>query len=148
MDVVYGKLTVFFEDPFWVGVFERVENDRLSACKITFGAEPRDCEVWAFVLKNYCRLRFSPAVEAAVRSTPANPKRMQREARKQSLKSGVGTKSQQALQLQREETKLERKIISRTQKEAEKQRQIEKTEQKTMTQKAMVLTRSESWDDR
>ena len=33
-------------------------------------------------------------------------------------------------------------------KEAEKQRQIEKTEQKTMTQKAMVLTRSESWDDR
>ena len=72
---------MFFEDPFWVGVFERVENDRLSACKITFGAEPRDCDVWAFVLKNYCLLRFSPAVEAAVRSTPVNPKRMQREAR-------------------------------------------------------------------
>ena len=130
MDVVYGKLTVFFEDPFWVGVFERVENDRLSACKITFGAEPRDCEVWAFVLKNYCRLRFSPAVGAAVRSTPVNPKRMQREARKQSLQSGVGTKSQQALQLQREETKLERKIISRTQKEAEKQRRFEKKQHK------------------
>ena len=130
MDVVYGKLTVFFEDPFWVGVFERVENDRLSACKITFGAEPRDCEVWEFVLKNYCRLRFSPAVEAAVRSTPANPKRMQREARKQSLQSGVGTKSQQALQLQREETKLERKIISRAQKEAEKQRRFEKEQHK------------------
>ena len=130
MDVVYGKLTVFFEDPFWVGVFERVENDRLSACKITFGAEPRDCEVWAFVLKNYCRLRFSLAVEAAVRSTPANPKRMQREARKQSLQSGVGTKSQQALQLQREETKLERKIISRAQKEAEKQRQFERKQHK------------------
>ena len=130
MDVVYGKLTVFFEDPFWVGVFERVENDRLSACKITFGAEPRDCEVWAFVLKNYCRLRFSPAVEAAVMSTPANPKRMQREARKQSLQSGVGTKSQQALQLQREETKLERKIISRAQKEVEKQRRFERKQHK------------------
>lgn len=130
MDVVYGKLTVFFEDPFWVGVFERVENDRLSACKITFGAEPRDCDVWAFVLKNYCRLRFSPAVEAAVRSTPATPKRMQREARKQSLQSGVGTKSQQALQLQREETKLERKIISRAQKEAEKQRRFERKQHK------------------
>ena len=24
MDKVSGKLTVFFEDPFWVGVFERV----------------------------------------------------------------------------------------------------------------------------
>ena len=69
-------------------------------------------------------------MEAAVRSTPANPKRMQREARKQSLQSGVGTKSQQALQLQREETKLERKIISRTQKEAEKQRRFEKKQHK------------------
>ena len=109
MDVVYGKLTVFFEDPFWVGVFERVENDRLSACKITFGAEPRDCDVWAFVLKNYCRLRFSPAVEAAVRSTPANPKRMQREARWETGGHGIGTKAQEALKAQREEGKLQRR---------------------------------------
>lgn len=41
-----------------------------------------------------------------------------------------GTKSQQALQLQREETKLERKIISRTQKEAEKQRRFERKQHK------------------
>ena len=26
MDKVIGKLTVFFEDPFWVGVFERIER--------------------------------------------------------------------------------------------------------------------------
>ena len=69
-------------------------------------------------------------MEAAVRSTPANPKRMQREARKQSLQSGVSTKSQQALQMQREETKLERKIISRAQKEAEKQRRFERKQHK------------------
>ena len=130
MDRAVGSLTVFFEDPFWVGVFERVDQGKLSACKVTFGAEPRDCEVLEFILKNYDKLRFSPAVEAAVRSTPANPKRMQREARKQSLQSGVSTKSQQALQMQREETKLERKIISRTQKEAEKQRRFEKKQHK------------------
>ena len=30
-------LTVFFDNPFWVGVFERVEGGKLSACKVTFG---------------------------------------------------------------------------------------------------------------
>ena len=40
MDKVIGRLTVFFEDPFWIGVFERIENGRLSAAKVTFGAEP------------------------------------------------------------------------------------------------------------
>ena len=26
MDKVSGKLTVYFEEPFWVGVFEHIEN--------------------------------------------------------------------------------------------------------------------------
>ena len=45
MDKVSGKLTVFFEDPFWVGIFERIEDGRLSVAKVTFGAEPKDYEV-------------------------------------------------------------------------------------------------------
>lgn len=28
-----GTLTAFFDDPFWVGVFERFDNGRLSVCK-------------------------------------------------------------------------------------------------------------------
>ncbi len=47
MDRVTVKLTVFFEEPFWVGVFERTEGGRLSACKVTFGAEPKEYEVQA-----------------------------------------------------------------------------------------------------
>ena len=130
MDTNYGKLTVYFENPFWVGVFERIENGKLSVCKVTFGAEPKDYEVWEFVLKNYDRLRFSPSVDVAVKTETANPKRLQREARKQTALSGIGTKSQQALQLQREESKLERKTLSREQREAEKQRQFELKQQK------------------
>ena len=53
MDKVSGKLTVFFEESFWVGVFERVLDERLSVCKVTFGAEPKDYEIHDFVLKNY-----------------------------------------------------------------------------------------------
>ena len=130
MDSSFGKLTVFFEDPFWVGVFERIENGKLSVCKVTFGSEPKDYEVWEFVLKYYYQLKFSPSVDVVVKKEATNPKRVQREARKQSASSGIGTKSQQALQLQREENKMERKTISREQREAEKQRQFELKQQK------------------
>lgn len=132
MDKVTGELTVFFEEPFWVGVFERVENGKLSVCKVTFGAEPKDYEIWEFILKNYYNLKFSPAVDIAVKKESKNPKRLQRskETRKQIAQTGIGTKSQQALQLQREKNKLERKKLSKEQKEAEKQRQFELKQQK------------------
>ena len=130
MDTEYGKLTVFFEKPFWVGVFERVSNGKLYVCKVTFGAEPKDYEVWEFVLKLYHKLAFSPAIESEVKKTADNPKRRQREARKQLCASGIGTKSQQALQMQREEIKMERKQTSRAQREAEKQRQFNLKQQK------------------
>ena len=44
MDKSSAKLTVFFEEPFWVGVFERISDEKLSVCKVTFGAEPKDYE--------------------------------------------------------------------------------------------------------
>lgn len=125
MDRNYGKLTVYFENPFWVGVFERIENGKLSVCKVTFGSEPKDYEVWEYVLKYYYQLKFSPAVDVVVKKEATNPKRVQREARKQVSTTGIGTKSQQALQMQREENKLERKSVSREQREAEKQHQFE-----------------------
>ena len=122
MDRVSGRLTVFFEEPFWVGVFERISECRLSVCRIVFGAEPKDYEVYDFVLKNYYRLRFSPAVAADVREAGRNPKRIQREVRKQVQNTGVGTKSQQALKLQQEQWKTERKTAGRKRREAEKER--------------------------
>ena len=84
MDKVSGRLTVFFEELFWVGVFERV-----------------------------------------IKEAGHNPKRVQREVRKQVQNSGIGTKSQQALKLQQEQLKTERKAVSREQREAEKERKFE-----------------------
>ena len=82
MDKVSGKLTVFFEDPFWVGIFERIEDGRLSVAKVTFGAEPKDYEV------------------------------------------------QQALKLQQEQNKHERKERSREKKETDELRMFELKQQK------------------
>ena len=130
MDKVSGKLTVFFEEPFWVGVFERVSDRKLSVCKVTFRTEPKDYEVYEFILKNYYQLRFSPAVATDVKEAGRNPKRVQREVRKQVQNIGIGTKSQQALKLQQEKLKTERKTVNREQREAEKQRQFELKQQK------------------
>lgn len=130
MDKVSGKLTVFFEKPFWVGVFDRVSEGKLSVCKVTFGAEPKDYEIYDFVLKNYYRLQFSPVVATDVKEADCNPKRVQREVQKQVQNTGIGAKSQQALKLQQEQLKTERKIVSREQREAEKQRQFEMKQQK------------------
>ena len=130
MDKVVGKLTVYFEDPFWIGIFERIDDGKLSVAKVTFGAEPKDYEIQEFVSKNYYNLKFSPSAPVTVKRDVVNPKRRLRETRKQSQISGIGTKSQQALQLQREENKLERKVISREIKEAEKRRQLELKQQK------------------
>ena len=125
MDRISGKLTVYFEDPFWVGVFERIENKKLSAAKVTFGAEPKDYEVLEFINRNYYHLQFSPYVETVVKETRKNPKRAQRDAKKQTLDTGIGTKSQQALKLQQEQNKQERKVRSREQRDAENQRLFE-----------------------
>ena len=130
MGKVLGKLTVFFEEPFWVGVFERVLEGKLSVCKVTFGAEPKDYEIYDFILKKYYQLRFSPAVATDVKEAGRNPKRVQREVRKQVQNTGIGTKSQQALKLQQEQLKTERKTVSREQREAEKRRQFELKQQK------------------
>ena len=130
MDKVSGRLTVFFEEPFWIGIFERISEGKLSVCKVTFGAEPKDNEIHDFVLKNYYRLRFSPAVATDVKETGRNPKRVQREVRKQVQNTGIGTKSQQALKLQQEQLKTERKNVCREQREAERQRQFELKQQK------------------
>ena len=130
MGEVQGKLTVFFEDPFWVGIFERYENGRISASKIIFGAEPKDYEIYEFILKHYYDLQFSPAVATVVKETKQNPKKRQRDIKNTLTMKGIGTKSQQALKLQQEQNKQDRKVKSREEKQAEADRLFELKQQK------------------
>lgn len=118
------SLTILFEDPFWIGLYERFDNDKYEVCKITFGAEPKDYEVYEFLLKNWGKLKFSPPIKnEVVEERRISPKRMQREINKHLQNRGIGTKAQQALKLQHEQNKVERKTKSREQREAEQERQ-------------------------
>jgi len=117
--------TVFFEDPFWVGVWERTDGHSFCVAKATFGAQPRDAEVWAFVLERYDTLTFSKPEfgETALRAV-GNPKRMQREAARAVSTTGIGTKAQQALKAQYEAGKQANKELSREEKRAQDERKF------------------------
>ena len=103
MDRISVAVKVFFEEPFWIGVVERTSEEGL---------------------------RFSPAVEAVVRVERLNPKRMQREAHRKVQEAGIGTKSQQALKLQHERLKTERKASGRERQEADQLRKFMLKQQK------------------
>lgn len=121
---IKSSLTIMFEAPFWIGLYERYDDGKYEVCKITFGAEPKDYEVYDFLLKNYIKLKFSPPIKSEImEEKKINPKRLQREINNQLQERGIGTKAQQALKLQHEQNKLERKTKSREQREAEKERQ-------------------------
>jgi hypothetical protein len=126
MSTSVSKLTILFEAPFWIGLYEREDNGQYEVCKIIFGAEPKDYEVYDFLLKNWSKFRFSLSIEAtAIAEKHINPKRMQRLIKRQMDDAGIGTKAQRALKLQQEQGKLERKSRSREQREVEKDRKFE-----------------------
>lgn len=134
---VTGKLTVYFESPFWVGVFEERMNHQISTCKVVFGTEPKDYEVYDFVLKNYEHLKFSnfmPIDEKKI-ETKINPKRLQRMVKKQTTQMGIGTKAQQSLKAEYEANKIVRKQITRDEKERIKKERFQQKQQKKKLKK-------------
>ena len=43
---IQTSLTVFFDGPFWVGVFEIVDGGMLSVCKVIFVIMPQFINYW------------------------------------------------------------------------------------------------------
>jgi hypothetical protein len=127
-----SSFTVFFEEPFWVGVYEREADGRYEVCKITFGAEPKDYEIYAYLLASWPQLPFGRPQRAAASAAkaPCNPKRMQRSIRHQLSATGVGTKAQQALKAIQEQNKQERRTVSRIARETESERRFALHEEK------------------
>jgi hypothetical protein len=134
---VWVKLTVYFDGQFWVGVVEHVENARLTACRFLFGSEPKDGEVLDFVLHRLLPglddTRQSVQVKAAV-ATKINPKRLARQVAKELRQKGASTFAQEAIKLDWEARKVEKKVLSRKQKlelqEQKWQQKVQKAKEK------------------
>ena len=84
-----GSLTVYYEEPFWVGKFERVEDGKLYVAKVVFGSE----KIFEFIKDNYHKLPLSPEMDVQIK----NPKRILKEEKKEICHREVGTKAQEAL---------------------------------------------------
>ena len=130
------KLTVFYEDPFWVGVFEKTCDGMYEASRVVFGSEPKDYEVYDFILQNFYKIRFStPIPGEQAPEVRINPKRLQRQIKREVVDKGAGTKAQMAIKLQIEAGKQQRQKLSKAHKEAIEEekfemRQLKKKEKK------------------
>ncbi|HEX7555131.1 MAG TPA: YjdF family protein [Leptolinea sp.] len=109
-----GKLTVLFDPPYWVGIFEKIENDQIQAARFVFGAEPTEPQLLKFALKEYTSLQFSPPVPIGqVKYHPVNFKRKMREIRAQMETQPRSTHAQEVLQQELENRAVIRKKNSK-----------------------------------
>lgn len=128
---VSSTLTVYHDGQFWVGVFERVEDDRYSVCRVVFGAEPSNEEVLDLVCSRYNELRFTkPTAHEEMPKQAANPKRRQREASREMRRRGPSTKAQQALSEERETLAQQRKTNASKRRAQERQERFERCREK------------------
>lgn len=93
--------------------------------------EPKDFEVLELVQDHWKRIKLSPPVDIEQKpERRPNPKRMQREISTSLSRSGAGTKAQEALKLQYEQNKAERRAASKERRELEKERRFEQRREK------------------
>ena len=120
MDTLSVDFTVTFDGQFYVGVCTKRADGKLFACKIVFGAEPKDGEVLAFVKTRWYEMRFGSIEADEVKTERKNPKARNREIRRAVASNrAIGTKAMQAVKKQVEERKAEREIAERKRKDAE-----------------------------
>ena len=104
------KATIFFDKRFWVGSFERTDKEGYVVARHIFGAEPSDPELYEFVLNNYHELKFREAKEISIQIQRMNPKRVQREVRREMANMKITSKpSTLAQEYMREEIEKKKK---------------------------------------
>ncbi len=117
------QLTILFNDPYWIGLVELERESCLYAATYLFGAEPGDAEVYQFVLRNLVGLLSHMTIGLPVqdRGQPhVNPKRKQREARRQVMQRGMSTRAQEAVKQQFEQNKQDRVQVTRAQRDIQR----------------------------
>jgi hypothetical protein len=111
-----ARLTVYFDGQFWIGFFERDDDEGLSIARHVFGPEPSLPEIAELVTgRDWSRLRFIPTDGGDGRShqPAANPKRRQRQAAREAKAKAPSTRSQEALKVALEQHKADSAAESR-----------------------------------
>ncbi|ABS77245.2 YjdF family protein [Coxiella burnetii] len=120
--------TVLLENSFWVGIFERKDNEGYAVARQIFGDEPTDAELYEFVTSHFDELRFTEPVKFKLVIKRKNPKRLKREIRKvmkKTEKLPQLTRAQEVLKLDLEKKKKEKKVLSRSEKEGQLEKKFQ-----------------------
>lgn len=122
------QATIFFDKRYWVGTFERTDKEGYAVARHIFGGEPTDPEVYEFVLTHYQELRFGEPKEITLEIKRMNPKRVQREVRREMERMKETTKpssfAQDYMREEIEKKKLHKKQQSNAEKQARKDEQF------------------------
>lgn len=126
-----GSFTVFFEDPFWVGIFEEEDKSGYRCCRVVFGEEPSGPELFQFIRKEYNYLKFSQDEEKVhEKKKRINPKRLARETSKHMTESPYMNKAYDVIRKNYELMKDEKKQEKREKKEMASERRFKKKNEK------------------
>jgi hypothetical protein len=112
--------TVLFEDPFWIALFEVIDEEGYRAARHVFGALPNEAELHHFALNQYTCLRFSAPIstESSFQGEKVNFKRRQRQVRQSMLDTHHQKRAWAALQADLETHQQERRQTTQAEKEA------------------------------
>lgn len=128
------KATIFYEKRYWVGTFERTDKDGYAVARHIFGGEPSDTEIHEFVLNHFHELKFGELREVTIQIHRMNPKRVQRQVRREMEKmketAKPSTLAQDYMREEIEKKKKEKKRTSSAEKQAYKDEQFEIRQQK------------------
>ncbi|MBS0619963.1 MAG: YjdF family protein [Verrucomicrobia bacterium] len=122
------QATIFFDKRYWVGTFERTDKEGYAVARHIFGGEPTDPEVYEFVLAHYQELKFGEPKAFTLEIKRMNPKRVQREVRREMDRIKETTKpstfAQDYMREELEKKKLQKKQQSSAEKQARKDEQF------------------------
>ena len=128
------KATIFFDKRYWVGIFERTDKEGYAIARHIFGGEPADQEVYEFVLNHYQDLNFGEPKEFTLEIKRMNPKRVQKEVRREMERiketKRPSTFAQDYMREELEKKKLEKNRQSSAEKQARKDAQFALKQQK------------------
>lgn len=122
---IYTIQVTVLQEQFWVGIFERNDDEGYAVAREIFGSEPSDAELYQFVTENFQQLKFTKPQEFKLVIKRKNPKRLQREVRHLMERAKTGlpstTHAQEALRLELEQNKKLKKTTTRIEKLAQQQ---------------------------
>ncbi|MCI1892697.1 MAG: YjdF family protein [Schleiferilactobacillus harbinensis] len=116
-----SQLTVFYDQSFFRGVFERVIKGHYQVAKVTFGTqEPTLNQIQTLIMQQWCALRWidSNSLVPVVGQEQQSSKKRQRQARQLVQKHGNNHRSEVVLKLAHQQNLVIKKQRRRETKQA------------------------------